>query len=91
MTDVYTQIHLEKTKVHRMYIDRGLRTTSSQLFFEFLFIKTRPPLTNFIMDSDVQLNDETESVSNLSGGQDLIKRNSKEIWREVVLKPRSLR
>jgi hypothetical protein len=31
-----------------------------------------------------------DPVSKLSGGQVLIKRNSKEIWREVVLKPWSL-
>jgi len=30
-------------------------------------------------------------LCNLSGGQVLIKRNSKEIWREVVLIPRSIR
>jgi hypothetical protein len=30
-------------------------------------------------------------VSKLSGGQGLIKRNSKEMWREVVLMPRYLR
>jgi hypothetical protein len=29
-------------------------------------------------------------LCNLSGGQVLIKRNSKEIWREVFLKPRSM-
>jgi len=51
--------HFHRTEEYR--IDRGIRNTSRQISFEFLFIKTRP-LANYIPDSDAELNDETKSV-----------------------------
>jgi len=56
-----TEFSAEITMMGPYRIDRGIRNTSRQISFEFLFIKTRP-LANYIPDSDVELNDETKSV-----------------------------
>jgi len=71
---------------------RGKETLPATFLLNSFLSKSKlAPLTNYITDSDAELNDETESVTcNLSGGQVLIKRNSKEMWREVFLVPRLL-
>ena len=69
-------------------IDRGIRDTSCQISFKFLFIKTRPPdkLHNgfgFVIQFRVGIR-----YVICQGGNFFRKRNSKEIWREVSLIPR---
>jgi hypothetical protein len=90
MVDDFGRKHktLTKHNIATYRRPRGISTTSGHISFEFLFIKTFPPdkLHNGFRRG-IELRNRIRYVIYLSGGKVLIKRNSKEMWREVVLMP----